>query len=51
MTAALQNTADTDAAHRVLCQLQRADGVTHDIYVDLVGLLDKYRWMLKARAQ
>ena len=40
-----------DGARRELDLLERADAVTHDICVDLLEGLDKYRWMLRAQAQ
>jgi starvation-inducible DNA-binding protein len=34
-----------------LNHLEKADEVTHDIYVGLLEGLDKYRWMLRAQTQ
>ena len=38
--------AVTDTARRVLDQLATADAVGHDITVDILEGLEKYRWML-----
>ena len=43
--------AFTYAARAELNHLETADAVTHDIYVDLLEGLDKYRWMLRAQTQ
>ncbi len=36
-------------AWRLLGDLERADAVAHDLTVEIVGGLEKYRWMLRAQ--
>jgi starvation-inducible DNA-binding protein len=39
------------AARAELGHLEKSDAVAHDIFVDVLEGLDKYRWMLRAQAQ
>jgi starvation-inducible DNA-binding protein len=41
----------TAATRADLADLETADAVAHDIFVDVLEGLDKYRWMLRAHAQ
>jgi DNA-binding ferritin-like protein len=48
LVAQLNDVADT--ARGSLADLAQADTVAHDLTVEVVGGLDKYRWMLSAQA-
>ena len=39
----------SDSARKSLAALERRDPVGHDMTVEILGGLDKYRWMLRAR--